>query len=445
MRERRGAALPSPAALGGAVATFRRVTAIASGKHSAAREANRPGPAPAVSVQHVSKSFRLPHERYHTLKQRALHPFRSRRYDLLHAVEDVSVEIPMGEFFGIVGRNGSGKSTLLKCLAGIYQIDSGEVEISGRLSPFIELGVGFNPELTARDNVIINAIMLGLTRTEALERFDAIVAFAELEDFMEVKLKNYSSGMQVRLAFAVAIQVDAEILLIDEVLAVGDAAFQQKCFEEFGRLKAAGRTIVFVTHDMSTVERFCDRAMLMDHGRVVDIGDAIRIARRYNEVNFRRIRSEVAEGDGPESMKGEPVAEVRDARFEHDDGTTQHETFQGQPLTVLLEVHFHADTVDPIFIVGLQNERGTTVFASSSKASYGSTGSFDAGTTALIRVRFENWLAPGRYQLMTSIGRDGSSVEPYDVREQINSIFVHASVSGGGVVDLPHAFTIERA
>ena len=211
MREGGGRSPSSPVANGGMVATFRRVTAIASGKQSVAPAVTEKPAQPAVSVKHLSKSFRLPHERYHTLKERALHPFRSRRYELLHAVEDVSVEIPKGEFFGIVGRNGSGKSTLLKCLAGIYQIDAGELAIEGRLSPFIELGVGFNPELTARENVIINAIMLGLTRHEAQERFDDIVAFAELEEFLDLKLKNYSSGMQVRLAFATAVQVDADI------------------------------------------------------------------------------------------------------------------------------------------------------------------------------------------------------------------------------------------
>ncbi len=175
--------------------------------------------------------------------------------------------------------------------------------VHGRLAPFIELGVGFNPDLAARDNVMINAMMLGLTRKEARERFDAIVEFAELEEYMDLKLKNYSSGMQVRLAFAVAIQVDADILLIDEVLAVGDAAFQQKCFDEFGRLKAAGRTIVFVTHDMGAVERFCDRAMLLERGRVVDIAEPASIARQYNELNFHRVRREAVEHGGPEACR----------------------------------------------------------------------------------------------------------------------------------------------
>lgn len=182
----------------------------------------------AIVVEHVSKTFRLPHRRYSTLKERVLHPFRSSEYDELHAVKDVSFAVREGEFYGIVGRNGSGKSTLLKCLAGIYGADAGRIAIEGRLSPFIELGVGFNPDLPARDNVMLNAIMLGLTRKEARRRFDSVIEFAELEEFIDLPLKNYSSGMSVRLAFAVTVEVDAEVLLIDEVLAVGDAAFQQK-------------------------------------------------------------------------------------------------------------------------------------------------------------------------------------------------------------------------
>src|SRR5437588_3858854 len=270
------------------VATVQAVSATANRERSAERS-SPPQAAPAVSLDHVSKTFRLPRERYHTLKERALHPFRSRQADVLRAVEDVTLDIPRGEFFGVVGRNGSGKSTLLKCLAGIYEVDRGTVSIDGRLSPFIELGVGFNQDLMARDNVIINAIMLGLSRRQAHERFDDIIAFAELREFTELKLKNYSSGMLVRLAFATAIQVDADILLIDEVLAVGDAAFQQKCFDEFGRLGQEGRTILFVTHDMGAVQRCCHRAMLLDRGRVVDIGEAGSIAHQYNRRSFEHL------------------------------------------------------------------------------------------------------------------------------------------------------------
>jgi ABC-type polysaccharide/polyol phosphate transport system ATPase subunit len=399
---------------------------------------------PAVSVSGLTKTFRLPHERSHTLKERALHPLRARRYDELRAVEAVTFEVARGEFFGIVGRNGSGKSTLLKCVAGIYEVTGGTLDVRGRLSPFIELGVGFNPELTARDNIIINAIMLGLSRKQAQERFDDIVAFAELEEFLDLKLKNYSSGMHVRLAFAVAIQVDADILLIDEVLAVGDVAFQQKCFDEFTRLKKAGRTIVFVTHDMGAVERFCDRALLMEHGRVVDIGEPGSIARQYNEVNFKRMRREAVELGGPETLTGPPVAEVVGAGFEHGDGEPQFEIAQGQPCWAAIEVYFHSEATDPIFAMSLHDERGNTSFAASTQLTHGPTGRFAVGTTAKVRIRFDNWLAPGRYRMRASVAREGAQVDPYDVRQDIGSIVVHASKPAGGAVDLPHSFEIRQ-
>jgi ABC-type polysaccharide/polyol phosphate transport system ATPase subunit len=398
----------------------------------------------AVSLVKVSKTFKLPHENFHTLKERALHPFRARSHDVLRAVDDVTVDIEAGEFFGIVGRNGSGKSTLLKCLAGIYQTDAGTVAVRGRLSPFIELGVGFNPELVARDNVIINAIMLGLTRTEARARFDRIVSFAELEDYMDLKLKNYSSGMQVRLAFAVAIQVDAEILLIDEVLAVGDAAFQQKCFDEFTRLKEEGKTIIFVTHDMGSVERFCDRAMLIDHGAVVDIGEPSSIARQYNELNFRRVRREAVEHGGPEVFRQPPVAEVLSASFKSPAGDTLVSVGHGEPCCARMEVRFHAAVEDPLFSITLRNELGHNVFAVHSGLSHGPSGHFAAGETIVVHIRFDNWLAPGRYSLMASVNRNGPGADSYDTRVDITSIIVHANTTGGGTVDLPHTFEIER-
>ena len=425
------------------VDTVRSVSATASDQSSVAPVPPPVRPA-AVVLSHVRKSFSIPQEQYHTLKERVLHPFRARRIDLLNAVDDVSVEIGEGEFFGIVGRNGSGKSTLLKCLAGIYNTDAGELRVNGRLSPFIELGVGFNPELTARDNVIINAIMLGLSRRQAHERYDDIVAFAELAEFMDLKLKNYSSGMQVRLAFSVAIQVDAEILLVDEVLAVGDAAFQQKCFDEFSRLKRSGRTIVFVTHDMGAVERFCDRAMLMERGRVIDISDAGSVARQYNQLNFRQVREDAKLHGGPDVLQRSPVAEVVNAWFESSDGETLVSIPQGQHCTIRMDVSFHAEATDPIFAIALRDDLGHTAFAADTLPSYGPSGQFHAGDLVIVHLRFDNWLGPGRYQLSASISRDGLGADAYDLRENLSSIIVYATQSGGGIVDLPHQFEIER-
>ena len=394
----------------------------------------------AASVRNVSKTFRLPHRQYHTLKERAVHPFRSRGFDVLRAVQDVSVEIPRGEFFGIVGRNGSGKSTLLKCLAGIYEVDQGEIEIEGRLSPFIELGVGFNPDLTARDNVIINAIMLGLSRREARARFDDILAFAELQQFVDLKLKNYSSGMYVRLAFATAVQVDADILLIDEVLAVGDAAFQQKCFDEFTRLREANRTILFVTHDMGAVERYCDRAMLLERGRVVDIGDPSSIARQYNRINFQRLSA--AHGDEDFELTPEvPAAEVVRAHFETRSGEIAVTALQGEECEVLMEVVFHEPAENPIFAIALMSEAGHTAFAANTDQNRIASGSYDAEAVAKIRLRFQNWLAPGRYRLYARVVRNGPGADVLG-EHAASTLMVLPDRPAGGMTDLPHSFEL---
>lgn len=243
-----------------------------------------PGAAhPAIEVHGVSKDFLLPHLQQRTLKWHVLNQFRGRRRtkEVQHALRDVEFSVAPGEFFGIVGRNGSGKSTLLKILAGIYPPTSGHTQVRGRLVPFIELGVGFNPELTGRENVYLNGALLGFSPAEIDARYDEIVEFAELEQSMDQKLKNYSSGMHVRIAFSVATHARADVLLIDEVLAVGDAAFQRKCFEHFRQLKRSGTTIVFVTHDMDSVRQFCDRAILLEDSRIVAEGSAEAIAEEY--------------------------------------------------------------------------------------------------------------------------------------------------------------------
>lgn len=235
----------------------------------------------AVEVRGLRKEFRLPHERRDQLREHFLRPFARSTYERNVALDDVSFEIMRGECFGVIGPNGSGKSTLMKVLAGIYPSDSGSVAVRGKLSPFIELGVGFNPELTGRDNVRINGTLLGLSKRELEERFDAIVEFAELERFVDQKLKNYSSGMQVRLAYAIAIQVEFDILLLDEVLAVGDQAFQEKCLATFDGIRRAGKTIVFVSHQLETVGAVCDRVLLMRGGRAEAIGDPAEVIGHY--------------------------------------------------------------------------------------------------------------------------------------------------------------------
>ena len=238
---------------------------------------------PAITVKNLSKTFRLPGERRGTLRERLMKFHQHNEVKARKTLDDINFEVMQGEFFGIIGRNGSGKSTLLKILAGIYRPDKGsEVTIYGRIAPMLELGVGFNPELTGRENVFLNATIMGMTRQEVSERYEKIVRFAELEQFMELQVKHYSSGMSVRLAFAVAMQVDSPILLLDEVLAVGDFVFAEKCFAHFEECRKKGRTIILVTHDPSAMERFADRAMLIHQSRLEAIGNPHEVLQTYH-------------------------------------------------------------------------------------------------------------------------------------------------------------------
>lgn len=240
----------------------------------------------AIGVYDVSKTFKLPHEKTTSVKNLLINFRKRRTYEKQQVLKDISFEIKQGEFFGIVGRNGSGKSTLLKLLAGIYSPDNGKIAINGMLTPFIELGVGFSPELTGKENVFLNGALLGFNRKEMEDRYDEIVRFSELEKFMDQKLKNYSSGMQVRLAFSIAIQAKSDILVLDEVLAVGDIAFQKKCVDYFKQLKRDKRTVVLVSHDMGAVERHCTRALLINDGVMVDMGEPKEIAAEYRLLNL---------------------------------------------------------------------------------------------------------------------------------------------------------------
>lgn len=262
----------------------------------------------AISVRDASKTFKLPHEKQSSIKGLFINTFRNgkRSYEKQQVLKDISFEIKKGEFFGIVGRNGSGKSTLLKMLAGIYEPTGGEIEVNGKLTPFIELGVGFNPELTGRENVFLNGALLGFSRAEMSSMYHEIVRFAELERFMDQKLKNYSSGMQVRLAFSIAIRANTDILVLDEVLAVGDEAFQRKCFSYFEELKRTKQTVVLVTHDMAAVERYCTRAMLIEDGIIKKSGDPNTVAAAYSRSNDENYVPVVAE-ETKEEEEEQPV------------------------------------------------------------------------------------------------------------------------------------------
>jgi ABC-type polysaccharide/polyol phosphate transport system ATPase subunit len=399
-------------------------------------------PTAAIASEGVWKTFRLPHDRPSTLKQRLLHPRGSRLATELHALRDVSFEVPEGEFIGIVGRNGSGKSTLLKCLAGIYQPDRGRLTVSGRVSPFIELGVGFNPELTALDNVVVNAALLGMPKAEAIARFPQIIEFAELERFVDLKLKNYSSGMQVRLGFASMIQAEADIYLVDEVLAVGDARFQQKCFDTFRRLKREERTVVFVTHDLASVERFCDRVVLLEQGEVVADGDAHEVIMDYRQRDLEAERT-AATAAGGGTRWGDGAARVVDAWFEDDQGRRQPAVGQSSRVTYRARVRFDAPIEKPIFGMILKGESGEHVFVTNTMLDGVDTGSYAAGEEAVYSVAFDAHLAVGRWTASPAVAYQDAQ-RFADWWEDGVLISVMGQGHSGGLADLPHETRVER-
>jgi ABC-type polysaccharide/polyol phosphate transport system ATPase subunit len=391
----------------------------------------------AIEARGLEKTFRIPTHRVDSLKERAVRPFSARDYRVLRALDDVSFEIRQGEFFGIVGRNGSGKSTLLKCLASIYRVDAGTIRMAGRLAPFIELGVGFNVELTARENVVLNGVMMGLTKNETKRRLDSIVDFAELDEFIDLRLKNYSSGMLVRLAFSLMMQVDADVLLIDEVLAVGDAAFQQKCADAFHDMKAQGKTIVLVTHSMDTVKTYCDRAMLIDDGTVQRIGDPAEVGDQYLRLNFDRQTSAAAEG-------GEPVEteEVRlvDIWTESAAGVRGAPVEQGEGLVVGAELEILSDLRQSSVGFLLTNVDGVGISQFGRLLDDGPWPQIvKAGSRVTITARIDNPLVAGRYFLHFGVSRggEGAGTALY-VHNAIDFVVYGGRQQSGGMVDIGH-------
>jgi ABC-type polysaccharide/polyol phosphate transport system ATPase subunit len=396
----------------------------------------------AIEVRDLRKAFRIPKLQVHTFKERALHPFRRNTYEELDVLRGISFDVREGEFFGIVGRNGSGKSTLLKCLAGIYQSDAGNIRVAGRISPFIELGVGFNPDLTARENVVINAVMMGLTPREARARFDEVLEFAELEDFVDLKLKNYSSGMQVRLAFAVMVQSGSEILLIDEVLAVGDAAFQQRCLDEFARLRDEGRTIVLVTHDMQMVERFCHRAMLITDGEIEVIGESDRVGRRYLERNFEHFRTkqvEVSDGD----VTGRARAQITDVWIENEAGMRVDSVPFGQKLHVHALIDVDGDVPDPIVDFWIDDEEDARLMSASTRA-WSDQPPLAAGDRVHVRVELENRFRSGRYHIGCSLLSGSAALEIVALVNRHKPFVVYAGDHVYGLVWFDHELHVDR-
>jgi ABC-type polysaccharide/polyol phosphate transport system ATPase subunit len=394
----------------------------------------KPTHPPAIQVEDLHKSFRIPKHRVDSLKERAVRPFSGREYTELRALDGVSFEIEQGEFFGIVGRNGSGKSTLLKLLASIYRADSGTIRMAGRLAPFIELGVGFNPELTARENIVLNGVMVGLTPEETRERIDPILEFAELDEFSNLKLKNFSSGMLVRLAFSVMMEADADILLIDEVLAVGDAAFQQKCADAFQDMKAAGKTIILVTHEMATVERYCHRAMLIDDGHIQHIGDPGDVGRHYLQLNFEEA-GEAEAGPAPG-----PADHVRllDAWLEGSDGNRIANLEGGDKIRLRVEL----EALDDLegaglgFIIANADGVGVCEFGGSVIENE-SFAPLRPGTRIKATAEVENLLTQGRYFVHCGVNRSENSGVVLYVHNALDFVVYGGVDTPNSIVTLP--------
>ncbi|OGL34596.1 hypothetical protein A3F65_00670 [Candidatus Saccharibacteria bacterium RIFCSPHIGHO2_12_FULL_47_16b] len=390
----------------------------------------------AIRVSGLSKTFKLPHERQTSVKSLFINFFRRKRtYELQQALKNVSFEVQAGEFFGIVGRNGSGKSTLLKLLAGIYTPTAGTVSVKGKLTPFIELGVGFNPELTGRENVFLNGALLGFNRKEMQSMYKAIVKFAELSKFMDQKLKNYSSGMQVRLAFSIAIQAKSDILLIDEVLAVGDLDFQKKCYNYFFDLKKQGRTIVFVSHDMAAIRRFCTRAILINDGEIIGQGKPDEVAGMYETLNLRSAEERLSTDNKAilkKKRQGNQAAVITKTETYEPQTDKAQNTF-GPQEKIGVRITFKAKEDLPAPAVGFifQNQEDLTVLATNNQILKLATKPLRTGQKMVMECVLDNVYTDGEYTITAAI----ESADFETIYDRIE--YLHRFMIGGH--KLPHA------
>ncbi len=401
--------------------------------------------ASVVEVVDVSKRFRLYHAKYDSLKERVIH-FGRIPFDDFWALHDIDLEIAQGETLGLLGANGSGKSTLLKCIAGILQPTSGHIRTVGRLAALLELGAGFHPELTGRENVFLNASILGLSKREIARRFDDIVAFAELEAFIDNQVKYYSSGMYVRLGFAVAVNMEPDILLVDEVLAVGDESFQRKCLDRVRQFQRDGRTIVFVTHGADLVRQICDRAAVLDHGHMVGLGlpgEAVRVYREHL-LPGEAYAEEPAEGEEPAAgPRRDARLRITSVAIEHPGTGSRPYLLSGEPLEV--RVSFEAlERVDDVsFGIAIYDAAGKHLYGTNTRILDVPAGPVGPGAG---EVRFSFDRIPfldGTY-LVTLGVTTGDEGTVYDWREQQDSFEVMNLGRTVGLVELPVRVEVSR-
>lgn len=382
-----------------------------------------------ITVQGLHKDFLLQHTRNNTLKKAVLGLFgrNSSKPRYNRVLRDVNFTIEDGDFFGIVGKNGSGKSTLLKILAGIYAPTEGEVRVNGTLAPFIELGVGFNPELTGRENVYLNGALLGIGRKDMEILYDDIVSFAELEEFMDEKLKNYSSGMQVRLAFSIAIRAQSDILLIDEVLAVGDAAFQRKCFNYFMSLKKNKRTVVLVTHDMGAVRQYCDKAIMINEGKIVAQGTSEAVAQEYQKFFAKRIEGDDSTvGDKGSKRWGNGKMQAAKPKI----------TVTNTEVVIRCEYKAAQDVPAPILGFTVYGPAGNNIVEGNTEREKFHTKPLTANDAVQITWRIPNLFIDGTYSVAVACC-DESKVEFYDWFNEAGKFVINRQIPTSGLVNPP--------
>jgi ABC-type polysaccharide/polyol phosphate transport system ATPase subunit len=407
----------------------------------------------AVSVREISKRFRLHRgRRITTVKDLFV---RGGGLDLLAgeelwALRDVSLELPRGRMVGLIGSNGSGKSTLLKIIGGILKPTMGRVAVQGRVSALIELGAGFHPEFTGRENIHVNGVLLGLSRAEIRERFDEIVAFAGLAPFIDNPVKTYSSGMYMRLGFAIAVTVDPDILLIDEVLAVGDEAFQHRCVGKIQEFKARGKTIVLVTHDLGSVERLCDGAVWLDGGRLMAEGATREIVGRYLDhvareearaLGAEHARAEAAVAADTATRWGTREIEIGAVRLLGADGRERYLYEAGEPCTVHLAFRARRPVEDPVFGIGVFRRDGLCCYGTNTAIDEVAVG--QVAGDGEVEVRIERLdLVEGEYLLdVAAHARDG---HPYDYHSRLYAFAVRSRVKDTGVARLPHTWRVRE-
>lgn len=392
---------------------------------------------PVIDLRDIHKTFRIPHEVHTTLTERILSGFRRTSYERFEALRGVDLVIEQGSFVGIIGGNGSGKSTLLKIISGLLPPDKGEVHVDGTMSALLELGLGFSNELTVRENVELYAAVLGYPRREVAQRVDEAIAFADLERFQDAKLKNLSTGMRARLGFATALQSESDIMLLDEILAVGDADFQLKCLNVFEDLKQRRKTMVLVSHDLAQVQRFCDEAVWIERGRIAAQGDPDAVIAQYLSTIGRQsteVAPERAQSGGTR-VWGEGEMRVLSGRVENEAGRVVGRVRCGDTATLVIECEALDEVEAPVLGIGVKADDGFPVYGDSSRSLGVLSQPLAAGQRIEWRVRFVAALRNGRYRVSAGLA-DKESTRFYDLVDELLEFVVHGGLGRHSGADL---------